>query len=132
MTVKNYIELILSASYWRYRRQHEDHTISIFWVKLVFAFLFPMWGLLLTSLLFQKVDVMQSFREEMSQIQTAFFIILWLAGWWVLHRFIQANPSIYTLELEPENYRTGNIYAILLLTSSVGMFGYTLTTLGNM
>lgn len=91
-----------------------------------------MWGLLITSLLFQTVDVLQSFRERMAQVQAALFITLWLTGWWVIHRFIQVNPSIYTLELEPEMYRTGNVYALLLLAFSVGMFGYTLMTLGNM
>ena len=91
-----------------------------------------MWGLLITSLLFQTVDVLQSFRERMAQVQTALFITLWLTGWWVIHRFMQVNPSIYTLELEPEMYRTGNVYAFLLLVFSVGIFGYTLMTLGDM
>ena len=132
MIVKSYLKLILSASYWRYRRQREDHTISVFWVKSVFAFLFPVWGLLITSLLFQTVDVLQSFRERMAQVQAALFITLWLTGWWVIHRFIQVNPSIYTLELKPEMYRTGNVYGLLILAFSVGIFGYTLMTLGNM
>ena len=91
-----------------------------------------MWGLLITSLLLQTVDVLQSFRERMAQVQTALFITLWLTGWWVIYRFMQVNPSIYTLELEPEMYRTGNVYALLLLAFSVVIFGYTLVTLGNM
>ena len=80
MTIKNYLALILSASYWRYRRQRESHAMSAFWVKMVFALLFPMWGITIISLFFQTIDALQPFREKVSHAQTALLAVLWLAG----------------------------------------------------
>ena len=132
MNVRSYIALTLSANYWRFRRQREGHAISAFWVKTVFCILVPLWGGVVYSLLFQKVAALQPFRARAASGQTALVFVLWLAGWWGLHRFIGAHPEVYTDHLSPEGYRLGNVYGLLLLAVSLAVCGAILMALGNM
>lgn len=123
---------MLSASYWRVRRQRESHSVSVFWLGTVSGLLFPMWVMTLISIVFQKVDAFQPLRTEIARAQTFIWIASWLTGWWISYKFIQNNPAIFTEKLTPEAYRAGNVYAILLLACTVGVFGYTLLSLGKM
>ena len=132
MNVRSSIVLILSANYWRFRRQREGHAISAYWVKMLFGLLLPMWGGVLYSLLFQTVAALQPFRARAAAGQTALIFVLWLAGWWGLHRFMSANPEVYTDHLTPEGHRLGNTSGMLLLAASVAGCGAVLMALGNL
>ena len=132
MNVRSSIALILSAHYWRFRRQQEGHAISAFWVKMLFGLLLPMWGGVMYSILFQTVPALQPFRARAAAGQTALVFVLWLAGWWGLHRFLGVHPEVYTDHLTPEGHRRGNAYGLLLLAATVVGFGAALMVLGNM
>ena len=130
--VKSYFALMLSATYWRYRRQKESHGLSIFWVAMVFGLLVMMWVMMLVGILFHKASFLQSYRTAASHIQLPLVFIFWVAGLWLTRKFIAESPSIYTEELTPEGYRAGNIYAVFFIAFNLGVFGYTLINLGNM
>ena len=121
---------MLSASYWRYRGQREDHSTSLFWAKLVLSFPFPMWGLIVASLLEQRVEWFQPLRTGLAHLLPVLVPGLWLVGWLLLHRFVQFNTFIYTEKLLPEAYRKGNIYALVFMAVSVGATIYIFLTLG--
>lgn len=123
------LALMLSASYWRYRGQQEDHKTSLFWAKLVFSFSCPMWGLNVVRWLVQS-NHFQLLRSAMVHLLPVLIPGLWLAGWLLLDRFVRANSAIHTEKLSPEAYRQGNIYALLFMVVSVGATIYTCLTLG--
>ena len=132
MNIQSYIALILTANYWRFRRQEEDHETSAFWVKMLYGLLFPMWGGMGYHLLFQTVAALQPFRARAASGQAAWFLFLTVVGYWGLHRFMGVRPEIYTDYLTPEGYRMGNVYGLLLLAASAVGFSAAMLKLGKM
>ena len=115
---------LLSATYWRYRRQREGNATSAFWVKMVFGLVGAMWGMVAHALLLHMVPALRPFQDRTALGQTVFIVFLfWLAAGYGVHRFMRANPSIYLDHLAPEEHFRGTVYTVLLLASSVGGVG---------
>ena len=128
--MKNLFVLMLSASYWRFRKQQENHSESLFWAKLVVSM--PLYMLTISSFrwLVQTSDYFQTLRAGLASSNPVLVPGLWLLGWLLLHRFIRVNNLIYTEKLLPEAYRNGNNYTYLFLATSSLTTVYTFLTLG--
>ena len=131
MSLRSVAVHLLSATYWRYRRQEESHLTSVFWVKMVFGLLAATWGMVAYRLFFHTVVALQPFQARTEAGVAALVFLFGLAAGYGVHRFIRANPSIYLDHLAPEEYFQGNAYTVLLVASSVAGVSAIIMALGK-
>ena len=131
MSLRSVAVHLLSATYWRYRRQNESHETSAFWVKAVFGLHGAMWGLVAYRLLFHAVAALQPVQVRTHAAVTALVLLFYLVAGYGVHRFMRANPVVYIDHLPPEEHFQGNVYLALFTALSGGGICAILMTLGK-